>query len=408
MRIGLALLFTAIICLGSALVAQAQAGAKKVPAPRGWVETQTPSGREITKGNSIIELGHWESLNSQTIEQVLEQRRTDVPSFVVFQSAKKVKPERSIPGAFQITRNVKQGGRNAQSVIYGCPGQQGYARFLRFTFEVTDWGQIISGGKFLQKVCEDEPKGGAAAVHAVTAAESAPTTTPTTTGPKTAPPPTSPALAGSAGQRLQTANARIPSANRPTNAVVVAESRLSGYPALLKIETFMAMQFPNGNWTHCTKWNPVSQSPTQQSIGGKRCELSRSVDSTGPVNGFTPGQTIDVAFGRISASGIDGGIGTSSSTLRGGDLVLTKSGRIAVGSFESLSASSQTSQGGVTTGGGKSNRVIGRYYLDGYTITIETNEGQMLHSYIGWASKKGSQKIDYLYFDDKQYWDRKK
>ena len=136
--------------------------------------------------------------------------------------------------------------------------------------------------------------------------------------------------------------------------------------------------------------------------------MTKQVDSVGPASGFKPGQTVSVAFGRIDASGIDGGTGSTSSTLRGGDLVLTKDGRIAIGSYSAFAASSQTSQGGVVTSGNKKRKVIGRYYLDGYTITIETNEGEIIHSYIGWASNKGSRGIDHLYFAGEQYWDRKK
>ena len=152
-------------------------------------------------------------------------------------------------------------------------------------------------------------------------------------------------------------------------------------------------------------WNPVTQEPTPQSIGSKNCELSRSKGNGSKILGFKPGARVSVAFGRISAVGVTG-IGASGSIISGGDLVLTKDGRIVIGEFGVNYSRAGSSAGGVVSSGSKKKNVIGRYYLNGYTMTVETDEGEIFHTYIGYTPDKDSGAIKYVYFNDKQYWDR--
>ena len=58
---------------------------------------------------------------------------------------------------------------------------------------------------------------------------------------------------------------------------------------------------------------------------------------------------------------------------------MIKDGRIAFGS----KVFSETAAGF----GNSSSQRTGRYYLDGYTLTIETDDGDIAHTYIGILSR---------------------
>ena len=380
--------------------------AQTVPAPRGWSDKLTENLRVLTKDTSIIEIWNWESLQGQTLQSVLEQRKQSVPQSVTFKSAKKVKPESSVKGAFQVTRSVTLGNKNGLSVLYGCPGQPGYARMMRFTFRNSSFGNMLSGGTFLEKACKQAFKGGANEAR-----PSAFQSTPSSSTTATIAPQTNSTQSNNESQQqltgrdLAAANANIPESNRPIAATVFTDKVLRGFPAMLTFINHMMMQFPNGYYTSCVDWNPVTQAPTPQSIGSKNCELSRSKEDGSKIWGFKPGARVSVAFGRISAVGVSG-IGASGSIISGGDLVLTKDGRIVIGEFGVNYSRAGSSAGGVVSSGSKKKNIIGRYYLNGYTMTVETNEGEIFHTYIGYTPDKDSGAIKYVYFNDKQYWDR--
>ena len=396
---GLAFFFTVFAVSFSAF-------AQTVPAPRGWTDNVTENLRILTKKTAIIEIWNWESLQGQTLQSVLEQRKQSVPDTAIFKSAKRVKPESSIKGAFQITRKVTLGNKNGQSVLYGCPGQPGYVRMMRMTFRDTNIFSVLSGATFLEKVCKEEFKGGSNEARP-SAFQSTPSSSTTAT---IASQTNSTQLNNESqqqltGRNLAAANANIPDSNRPIAATVFTDKVLRGFPAMLTFINHMMMQFPNGYYTSCVDWNPVTQEPTPQSIGSKNCELSRSKGNGSKILGFKPGARVSVAFGRISAVGVTG-IGASGSIISGGDLVLTKDGRIVIGEFGVNYSRAGSSAGGVVSSGSKKKNVIGRYYLNGYTMTVETDEGEIFHTYIGYTPDKDSGAIKYVYFNDKQYWDR--
>ena len=155
-------LISGLLLFCATLMLSFSASAQTVPAPRGWSEDVGDHLRRLTKDSSIIEIWHWESLDGQTLKSVLTQRKKAVPETATFKSAKKVKPESSIKGAFQVTRKITLNNKQGLSVLYGCPGQPGYVRMMRFTFRNSSIRNMLSGGLFLEKVCKQEYKGGAA------------------------------------------------------------------------------------------------------------------------------------------------------------------------------------------------------------------------------------------------------
>lgn len=377
--------------------------AQDTKAPRGWTEKTTSEGRVLSKGTSKIVIGNWQSLGPQSLEAYLKDLEQSVPEGAQFVSSRGVKPER-LDGAFAVTRKIKLNAKPAQSVLYGCQGQPGVARVLSMTVESGDFGNLMSGGLFLEKVCKQEPKGGPSDV-AVAAASPGVEKRPIAQTPAGVSPSSSTRVARpTGGYDLAAENAKIPSANRPIKTATILEDRWTGFPAVLTHKAYMLMQFPNGHATHCANWDLISQSPTPGSIGKKRCKVTREeIAGDDPLNGFEPGATFDLKFGRISASGSDG-IDSSSSTLSGGDLILSKDGRIAVGKFSAFSIN--VGGGTAGAGGGTRRQIKGRYYLNGHTITIETDDGELIHTFIGWASNRDSSAMDHVYFAGDHYWDK--
>lgn len=376
--------------------------ADKTPAPSGWTETLTDEGREISKATAKVVIGNWQSLRGQSLQTHMKGLEKMVPDGSQLVSSRGVKPER-VDGAYSVTRKINLHGKSGQSVLYGCPGQSGFARVISMTFETSDFGSALTGGMFLEKVCKQEPKGGASDTEA---SASAPTPQVSRPNARASTVQSSPISTSHGTYNLAAENAKIPSDSRPVKAVTILEEKWVGFPATLTYTAEMMMQFPNGYATHCTKWNLISQTPMPESIGGKRCKVTReNIGTESRLNGFTPGETVDLAFGRISASGIDGA-DSSSISFGGGDLILSKDGRIAIGKFNAFSVNANGGNSGV--GGGTRRQVKGRYYLNGHTITIETENGDLFHTFIGWQSDKNGRKIDHVFFAGDHYWDKDK
>jgi len=135
------------------------AAANPLPAPRGWQETQLHGSRVLTKGSSRLEIGPWQSLEGQSLEVYLASIAGNVPDHVTFVSSAAVKPEGK-NGAFTITRKIRLSGKAGLSILYGCPGQPGFARIMEMSVANTSLGEAVSGGLFADRVCNEESKGG--------------------------------------------------------------------------------------------------------------------------------------------------------------------------------------------------------------------------------------------------------
>jgi len=199
----------------------------------------------------------------------------------------------------------------------------------------------------------------------------------------------------------------IPSANRPIGAYTRLEESWVGFPAMLTYKAKLGLVFPNGNFVSCANWDPAVLDPTPESVGRaiKKCDVTKWQGSQEKkTKGFSKGQTLDIKFGNVSANGFDWG-SSSSSQISGSNLLMTKSGRIAIGKYRGTSVSS----GG--NGAGSSSRtrpLTGTYVLDDYIITITTNRGEVVNGFIAWSSDRGSRKIDHIYLNGEHFWNRKK
>lgn len=375
--------------------------AQSIDPPKDWKQVQENGSRTLQNAESVLEIGPWKDLDGQSLSQILKNMESQVNPGLTFQSSKGVRDE-SVEGAWSVTRTVLRKGKKTYSVLYGCPGQPGYGRIFELTIGTTKYRDFISAGLFMEKVCKNEPKGGAnEAIH-----DTENEVVEVNNDQKTQPI----AEASNEGpisfEMLAAENAKIPNANRPLVAYSILEKRYRGLPSVLTYTAKLLMTFPNGNSTTCAKWNLITDSPTAASIEIKyeRCKLKKEVeDDEKRLAGFEPGQLIDIAFGNVNASGLDYGTG-SSSTLWGGDLIMTKDGRIEIGEFAAFSAAASSA----VSGGSNRSRVSGWYYLNGFTITIGMDDGEVIHGFIGSSSNKGSSKIDHVFLAGTHYWDRKK
>ena len=368
--------------------------AAPLPAPKNWQETQTGNSRILTKGTSRLEIGPWQSLGGQSLERYLKSIEHIVPDHTTFVSSKGVKPEGN-DGAFYITRAIKLDGKDGNSILFGCPGQPGYARIMEMSVANTNLRDLFSGSLFVDKVCKEESKGGELeaigtvrnpasidqikpGVEAITAATNSP----------------------SSSGDLAKENAKIPADNRPGSAVTITKVVLKGFNPVIPVPVGrMVMKFPNGYSTMCTNWDVVNQKPTPQSIGSEECMVAKTIPeswgtSPTPLQPFAKGETVDLAVGSISGQSFNFGSAGTFGNLSQNDLIMTKDGRIAFGSkvFSETAAGFRNS----------SSQRTGRYYLDGYTLTIETDDGDIAHTYIGILSRTAG-KVTSLFLTNQFY-----
>lgn len=380
------LIFAAAIGLAITSPAQAQT----VQAPTGWSESQQGDKRVLTKGDIRIEIGPWQSLNGQSVRNWLKAQERKVTAGITYVSTQSFQAEPAVAGSYSLARTVRSNGAKQISVLYACPGRNKTVKLmqLRAVLSYTVARDVQRGAKFGEEVC--------AADSNVEGSSAAPRTT--TTASKSS-------VGRSAGgsstsQSLAAHNAKIPAANRPRTAHIVLKDSWVGFPATLVSKATPQMTFPNGYSTTCAKWNPITQSPTPASAGKlKRCKMERVAGKGKPARRFKPGETIDVAFGRITGfTGLGG-----SSSISGGTLRMTKDGRIKIGGFRAFSASGS---GSSVSGGSRKKAVSGRYYLSGHTITIESDSGQIYHGFIAASTNRGGRGFDNVFINGEHYWDR--
>ena len=215
------------------------------------------------------------------------------------------------------------------------------------------------------------------------------------------------ALSSSNGQKARTAESAVVSEqNRPVASYTYLSQSWVGFPAMLTFEAEVAYDFSNGYTVYCANWDPRYLDPTPDSVGQaiEDCDVKKERPEKGLNKGFKTGQTIDISFGNVSAGGFDMG-GSSSSSLSGSTLRMTRGGQIAIGKFNAFSVAS----GGNGAGGGNKKRaLIGSYVLDGHLITIVTDSGEELVGFASWGSDSGSSQMDHVYINGEHFWNRKK
>lgn len=369
-----------------------------VKAPKGWDDQQQDELRVVSNGNATVTIHPWQSLQGQNADQWLSDLAQQAPDGGVLISVDKVKPE-TVAGAYSLMRKARFGKQEGLAVLYSCPGQRGFARLLTLDVRNGSFGDTLKGALFGEKVCKHESKGAAPDSLAASDTEKSEPTDGHASEEAVV-------NAGAAqltisDKELQVLNRQIPAANRPTGASIILEERWRGFPAMLIFEAVMVPRFEGGQEISCTDWDPAGG--LLVSALAKKEECKPGDDKPTDLQGFEPGRRIELAFGNISASGIDGLEGSASS-ISGGDLSMSLDGRIAIGQWNIAHASSTAASARVTATG-KRNGLIGRYYLDGHTITIMTEEGEVLNGFIGYGTSKDGA-VDALFLNGTHYWDR--
>ena len=152
-------------------------------------------------------------------------------------------------------------------------------------------------------------------------------------------------------------NARIPASNRPT----MASSVSTFDPIFFTNEADMVMTFPNGLITSCVDWDLVNGQP-------RDCGSNFDIAEVSNLRQFSPGETVNNTFGRLNSNG-------SSPNA----LIMLANGEIAIGNAVSSIFGIDSDPDEFTTG---------RYYLNGYTITLELG-GNIFHSFAGTDEDEG-------------------
>ena len=149
-----------ILIVGMILGVGMSANAQQVSAPSGWSDDTDGTTRILTKSTSRIEIGPWESLQGASLERWLDTRKSEVPTGVQLVSSKAIKKETSgSTEYFYINQRTKINGKGGSGTVIACPGTEGTARLLRMDVENSKFGDAISGGKFMDRVCAEEPTG---------------------------------------------------------------------------------------------------------------------------------------------------------------------------------------------------------------------------------------------------------
>jgi len=175
---------------------------------------------------------------------------------------------------------------------------------------------------------------------------------------------------------LSVENARILAANRPVSVGTVTIFASTATPPFLVPEGHMAFTFPNGYSTYCVNWDITNEPPP--AVGFDKCSWSAEADDYTDLEPFAVGATIDINL--ESTGGIGFNLGTTTAgVVWDGQLVMTSDGRISFASGSSANA--------------------GRYFLNGYTITIKWDDGTIQNTYIGILSRSGGS-ITSIFFDD--------
>ena len=380
-----------------------------VKAPRGWDDEYVGATRVVTNGNATVHIMPWQDLEGRSIDQWLTQLESLDPLNGQLVSSAAVKPEQRVPGAFSMNRKIRLGNAEGFSVLYGCPGQAGHARLM--TFEVFDGGffKMLKGSSFVEKVCKQEPKGsGSVSVAVVTASGKQESERKHASAAQSPDVPVSDkdsmAKSKISDAQLKQVNQALPKTNKPVNATIVLKQSWVGFPAMRVDKAHMVLEFPDGTELACSDWSPAGEFPAKQLRQSKDCKFPEIVHRV-KVSGFKPGERIALAFGRIAAFGLDGLEG-STSVLSGGDLVLGKDGSIAVGSWNAAHMSTTAATGRATSV--KRGGLTGRYYLDGYTISIATSDGEVIHGLIGYSNRNETKEINAVFLNGKHFWDRSK
>lgn len=143
--------------LSALLIGSGHAYASPEPAPSGWSDTTEGDVRIVTNGTSAVEIGDWQDLNGQSLDAWLASMEHDVPPGSKLLSTDGVDAEH-VSGAYSVGREVERDGKQRFSLLYACPGLDGVGRLIVMDIPMRNASELMTGGLFTEKVCENEPK----------------------------------------------------------------------------------------------------------------------------------------------------------------------------------------------------------------------------------------------------------
>jgi len=201
---------------------------------------------------------------------------------------------------------------------------------------------------------------------------------------------------------------QVPQSNKPTDAYIYLDRRLSaGYPIEFVYTSKLIYAFPNGQYVYCANWDPRYFDPIESSLHtfNEKCKVNKEKPKAKKkAMPFKKGQTVDINFGNLKSVGMELEFSTGANFSRS-TLVMDKSGRIAIGRFNSVIFSSEHYG---TSNSKKKQALVGQYSLDGHILTIKTDDGQTHVGFISWSKLKDSNKIGHIYINGEHFWDRSK
>lgn len=429
--------FSPRVCLGWLIAilmsfAVTLANAQSIDDPGGWTASMQGDTRILERKDHWIRVGPMESLGDEHAASWLGSRPVSVPSDVPLIETSEVEADESTSGAWSQTRKFRMAGKTARHALFLCPGAEADSgRVIEMLIVGNKLLDLLAAGTYIDKLCKQSStlptstNGGEGALadgsvepSTPVAADASAASSQPDSEPAPAPAPASASVetvqtvrreaSNSPGQvdrqMLARENARIPPENRPIAASTWLKTSWVGFPAMSVQRAHMLLYFDNGNSLSCADWDPTVLEPTAESAGAaiEDCQVERERPNKPALRGFEPGETIDIAFGTVSAFGNDWA-GSSASSIAGGTLAMDRDGRIEIGSFTTNRVSSGGNGVAVSSQTGP---LRGYYHLDGHTITIGTLEGDVLHGFIGWQSDSGSRRIDRLFLNGEHYWER--
>lgn len=128
--------------------------ADNVPAPRGWDDTTVDGVRILKKDVTTIQIRPWQSLEGQTIDTWFESLENTPPEGAQFMSSRGVKTD-DTTGAYSVLRTVVFGDNEGTSLLYACPGSNGYAQLSSMNITDSAFLDSMAGGMFIHRVCEN-------------------------------------------------------------------------------------------------------------------------------------------------------------------------------------------------------------------------------------------------------------
>lgn len=377
-----------LLCALLAFSAQALAS-DTAKAPKGWEDINDGDTRILSNGEVWLIIQPWELLQGQSGEQWLKERADSKPFKGKLLSTEALE-KKSETGPYSITRTTSFKGKTGYSVLFMCQNEQGLARLSALEMHNSDVPNMLLAGQMISKVCLEEPKLANSSISSSVnnkTQEAAPLVP----------------LASITEQELRSKNKQILAHQRPEKANMFSYSGFSGFPASYYYKVAMAIELEKGILLRCLEWDPAVAVDLKKLAETNKCKIPSKAEIH-EVKSFKPGERLSLVFGNINSFSIDGLEGSATS-FSGSGVKMNLEGEVFLDRWRASHASSTAATARATSA--RKKNVRGRYYLDGYTITIVTDEGETLNGFIGYTGDN-SANIGALFLNGKHYWDKDK